>query len=268
MNTFQNEPSCSHELSLLWNKDPSMLTKDEFSKSGELLFHGTSQDFLYDQSLACPGDNLNWYLMGRGFYCTDSRKEATERYAKKWVVKEFLPFNAKMLDLRECNNFLPKAVIEAYFSISKKIPSKWLLKKWAIIKWWRQRQWLSFLEFLYKNHNHQINLKELLKTGDCSYFDYQKYWSHILKRYHSVWWGIISAWPEIDILWDTLSSIWIDWIICYERWHILDEFKWPEDEIKPDSSYYIFYNPSVIWTYENWQIKDTTRKWVAKVLNK
>ncbi|MDP4009537.1 MAG: hypothetical protein Q8P53_00980 [Candidatus Shapirobacteria bacterium] len=95
--------------------DPRTLSPEEFSNSPELLYHGCAKDFKFDSRFDYSSDVIldsdgSWTL-GEGFYMTESRNEA-ENYSRVRQYKDsadakvisLLPFEAKLLDLRDREN--------------------------------------------------------------------------------------------------------------------------------------------------------------------
>ncbi|OGL97453.1 hypothetical protein A2318_03575 [Candidatus Uhrbacteria bacterium RIFOXYB2_FULL_45_11] len=97
---------------ILGMRDPREMTKEEFEKSPDILFHGSATplefrpvfNFRDDEYLR---ENDGSTTLGNGFYTTSSREDA-ECYSgvrksqgeTRQFVSEVLPFNARVLDLR------------------------------------------------------------------------------------------------------------------------------------------------------------------------
>lgn len=88
--------------------DPSKLTKEEFQRSPDLLFHGTGGDspfFSPDFDYSDPKNESNSHMIGTGYYTTPKRKDAElfslARGLNNPVVVEILPYKAKMFDFRK-----------------------------------------------------------------------------------------------------------------------------------------------------------------------
>lgn len=120
--------------------DPKTLTEKEFNKSEELLYHGAFKEFIYsrtgdyDWRANTFGDT--WADYGEGFYTTDKLDQAKNysRERKKYdekrkheepLVYSFLPFKARMLDVRDRNNpeglgVLPTTFVEGWIKYLEK----------------------------------------------------------------------------------------------------------------------------------------------------
>jgi len=99
--------------------DPRTLSREEFERSPELLFHGAEKDFVFKRTLIL-GPNSE--TIGRGFYTTDDKKNAEfySRVRKNFkgdpVVLSVLPYQARMLDLRTKGNKLCNAPVSYDFA--------------------------------------------------------------------------------------------------------------------------------------------------------
>lgn len=111
--------------------DPRSLTQSQFEASDNLLFHGGGVEFTYsssgdfDSSLSADNNAADF---GAGFYTTDNKQQAIN-YSKVRsritrqtpVVYSFLPFKAKLLDVRDStdpgyNGALPKEFVEKWIT--------------------------------------------------------------------------------------------------------------------------------------------------------
>lgn len=116
---------------ILGTVDPSTLTEEQFLASQDLLFHGAAQEFTYSPNgeydrANTGGDGTADY--GMGFYTTDNRSQAENfsqvRGMRKYkslepLVYPLLPFNAKMLDVRDKTSpdyvgVLPRSFVEQW----------------------------------------------------------------------------------------------------------------------------------------------------------
>lgn len=111
--------------------NPRILNEAEFSSSSGLLYHGAAKEFIFSplgeyDLLNTGGDGTDDY--GSGFYMTDdlnqARNYSLERSAhrlKEPIVYPFLPYQARMLDVRNLNNpqnngILPRTFVENWAS--------------------------------------------------------------------------------------------------------------------------------------------------------
>lgn len=120
---------------VLGKVDPRTLTKEQFEESQDLLFHGAAKEFAYSpigeyDVSATGGDGTTDY--GFGLYTTNSLEQAknysTHRSGYKLskpVVYSFLPNEANMLDVRDkenpnLNGALPREFVEEWYEFLKK----------------------------------------------------------------------------------------------------------------------------------------------------
>lgn len=112
--------------------DPRLLTREEFEKSPDLLFHGTHRvmqfssehDYQSDDYLAECDSSAT---LGFGFYTTDNRAEASNYSVVRQqtgteaepIVVSILPHEARVLDLRR------KDVLTENASVPREIAMKW-----------------------------------------------------------------------------------------------------------------------------------------------
>ncbi|MCL5091010.1 MAG: DUF3990 domain-containing protein [Patescibacteria group bacterium] len=109
--------------------NPRSLTEQQFAASKELLYHGTAREFVYSptgnyDTRATGGDGTTDY--GFGFYTTGSPKQAKNYSSERSkgrlnvpIVYSFLPYQAKMLDVRDAvkptlNGILPRSFVEQW----------------------------------------------------------------------------------------------------------------------------------------------------------
>lgn len=111
------KPICEYEpigIRILGEKDPRLMTEEEFNQSPDLLFHGFAHRLnftpLYDYTSSEAPDFSK--TLGFGLYTTDNRQLA-EEYARlrarqlglrEGVVTPVLPYQARVLDLRRKDN--------------------------------------------------------------------------------------------------------------------------------------------------------------------
>jgi len=123
---------------ILGNIDPRTMTEEEFNSSPDALFHGFNSNYfkytpVYDYDSEEYFENTDGSAtLGQGLYVTDSRAEA-EKYSKmrksrkigeqgskiEASVEVFVPYKAKMLDLRmdldpSENGHFPKQLAEVW----------------------------------------------------------------------------------------------------------------------------------------------------------
>lgn len=111
---FENEfeKTETPSVKILGDKDPSLMSREEYDSSTELLFHGSANDFTlkrdYDYfSNEYLTNNDSSTTLGFGFYTVD-RQDVAKIYSKQRQVWKsdnehtvsILPYNARMLDFR------------------------------------------------------------------------------------------------------------------------------------------------------------------------
>jgi hypothetical protein len=109
--------------------NPRKLSKEEFSNSDELLFHGAARGFTYSPEGKYDVRSTTGSTdYGFGFYATDSWDQANNYSAvrngeniKSPIVYSFLPHEAKMLDVRDVddpgdNGVLPNDFVANWIS--------------------------------------------------------------------------------------------------------------------------------------------------------
>lgn len=136
---------------IIGNIDPITLTKEQFESSPDLLYHGTGDaSFKFSRTI----DYINFdrpvsATIGEGFYCTNNPTDAgifsriTSRGPTPQVIT-FLPYEAKMLDLRKANNLQENAPV----------PND-LLTEWVSFY---QEQWKTALP---ENYDDTMFLKDI-----------------------------------------------------------------------------------------------------------
>jgi hypothetical protein len=113
---------------ILGKFDPTTLSEQDFQNSPDLLFHGSAKSFSYSPEgnydrLDTGGDGSEDY--GTGFYTTDNKIQA-ENYSiarsaitlEKPIINSFLPYNARMLDVRNISNPDVNGVLPTPFVIA------------------------------------------------------------------------------------------------------------------------------------------------------
>ncbi len=104
---------------IIGDADPRTLTRDEFSSSSQLLFHGSADkfDFFQDFEISFGTTMVNSHKLGPGFYAVNNRYDAeaySESFDKKRqepVVTEILPFQARMFDFRQKDDITHNATV-------------------------------------------------------------------------------------------------------------------------------------------------------------
>ena len=112
---------------IIGHQNPDQLTPEQFKKSPDLLFHGSSSPFKFSpdfdySSSEYLDNNDGSQTLGEGFYLTPSKKAASDYSSVRQVkpqpetyVTEILPFEAKMLDLRNKHHLNENAPVSADF---------------------------------------------------------------------------------------------------------------------------------------------------------
>ena len=230
---------------VLGKVDPRTLTKEQFEESQDLLFHGAAKEFSYSpigeyDVSATGGDGTTDY--GFGFYTTDNSKQA-ENYSahrsryklSELVVYSFLPNRAKMLDVRDAKNpntngVLPRDFVEKWNSFLKKHnedDSNYPHFNDFLKKMQKRGVQEHFLDRHKKDLENNKDIKIRVEDGEVA--------------------GIFGAEYNgvIDIAFqEFMLAEGYDGVIYREG---------GEGEKGEPLTGYIYYNPSVVDTYEGWQ---------------
>lgn len=147
------------------NQNPNKITPKQFRKSPDLLFHGSpspfkfSPDFNYSSSEYLD-NNDGSQTLGEGFYLTPSKETAIDyslvrqiKPQSKTFVTEILPFQTKMLDLRNKHHPTENAPVSADFFTQwyEKIKQDHQTKSSENTPWYiheMEKDYLSYLEKL------------------------------------------------------------------------------------------------------------------------
>lgn len=222
--------------------DPRNITKEVFNESEEILFHGAAKEFEYSATgeydvFDTGGDGSTDY--GFGFYTTDNLKQA-ENYSrvrgnrKEPLTYNFLPYNAKMLDVRDKNNPNHNGILPKEF-----------VKKW--------------LKFLEKDLEEEVKrndmgdfAKEAQREGVTDFF-IKNVKKHLEKESSFI---IRNEFEEPGIFLPNYNGL-ID--LIFQRYMESEGFdgmifvEGGEGDNKEKLTGYVFYNPEVIDTWEGWQ---------------
>lgn len=230
----------------IWVTFPENLTQEEFSNSPYLLYHGSAKKFEYSQDGDFSADDREGSsTLGFGLYCTDSKEIAQHFASIRWPenaghIWEFLPKTAMMLDFRwKQNKWLPVGIAQYYFQKFReyKLPEK---HRWTQSQLHsRHTDHLNFMENkIWKWEN--IDLRELLQT-----------WNNES--------GATPLSATLFGVWeDTMHELGIDGVIYTEGVDGLEN---------KTAASYIFYNTTVIGSFENWKNQWKTKKTVEKIIN-
>lgn len=170
--------------------DPRTMTKEEFDSSSELLFHGSEKPFVFSREEKYDTLRPGSSTLGNGFYTTNNRKEA-EFYSKvrrgagrneqsEVYLTAVLPYQARMLDLRQRGNLLLNAPVPSdfarkWYDFYKKFyerlhptGSPWPQDRKELQMLAAYGEYHSFLNKLFKaNSSPSIDLRKLLR-GEVS----------------------------------------------------------------------------------------------------
>lgn len=230
---------------LLGKRDPRMMSEAEFRTSIELLYHGAAQEFAYSHlgefdPSNTEGDGSSDY--GSGIYMTDNNPQAInyslERSSHRLttpIVYSFLPYQARMLDVREStdpeyNGVLPKPLVE---------------------------EWAGYLENYVRDENNFSGYNEFLKDvfqgGIRSFLEPVK---KALQENQDVYIRSGHDRHSSGIFQRTKNGL-IDHI--FRKFMLAQGYdgmiykEGGEGEKKADLTGYVFYNPRVVDTWEGWQ---------------
>lgn len=228
---------------ILGLEDPKSLTKEEFYRSPDLLYHGAIGPFNFDPNFDYESptycDNTDGsQTLGAGFYTTPLL-QCAENYScarqgggvkRRPFVIGVLPYKARVLDLRARGNREENAPVQKeFFEQWKEFYAKWLREINT-----DQPQYLRDMIEKYRQYLERLsscqgfNLREMLETAP-----YPKACSRNLP---SPPWAAAFSRFMIGLGYDGLVSV--------ER----GEGEWRN----VSSPSYVFYNLSKVGTYESW----------------
>lgn len=247
-NIFKEQiPSSSTDFikeTVLGDRDPSLMGKEEFEKSPDLLFHGCSKPIEFNQNFDYYS---NGYLtnndgsttLGVGFYTVDNRS-AAESYSKQRQsrvenphenILSILPYKARMLDFRQENN------------LDKNIP----VPKEFALKWKEY-----FNDYLKKRPQREGNVGKIFDKFESDYSNYldkvlelDSYSLRVLLMTESS--KELKSGSAPSPLWSTLFK---DFVINQGYDGVIYNEKVEGSDITSPS--YVFYNLQKIGTYESW----------------
>lgn len=113
---------------ILGRSDPRTMTREQFNLSPDLLFHGTPRSMRFSPKYDCRSsehitDNDGSTTLGFGFYTTDDPGEARsyslirQAHAKEGpMIVSILPYEARVLDLRQKNELTKNAPVSREFA--------------------------------------------------------------------------------------------------------------------------------------------------------
>jgi len=236
---------------ILGKADPRKLTKEEFNKNMDIVFHGAAKKFQYSHEGKYNweentfGDSWNDY--GKGLYATDNLEQAQnysqerskyldkDKRPSKEVVYSFLPYKARMLDVRDKEDHDSLGILPSNFT----------------------KDWVEYLEnYLSKDDNFANidpdNVIILIKEGIKENFldrlkksieENQKIIIRGGFREHGIFLPNMNGLID-EVFRDFMLSKEYDGMIYLEG---------GEGENKENLTGYVFYNYEVIDTWEGWQ---------------
>lgn len=232
---------------VLGTRDPRILTEEEFRSSSELLYHGAAKDFIYSPSGEFDPDNTgsdSWHDYGAGFYTTDNLNQASnyslERTSqgsslpRSTIVYSFLPYQARMLDVRSIgdplkNGILPKEFVKEWLNyLDSFLSNEDNFSKYN-----------GFLKDVYQNGTREDffeRVKKVLQSSQDTYIRSGLRGAGIFKNTGN---GFISP-----IFRDFMLSKGYDGMIYREG---------GEGKAGENLTGYVFYNPRIVDTWEGWQ---------------
>lgn len=225
--------------------DPKTLSEEAFNNSLEILFHGAARDFEFSQTFDYHSEeylneNEGSATIGFGLYLTN--KDEARNYShvrggdtEVQVIKKFLPYQAKVLDLRDKIDPLVNA------AVPKELAEKWRTR---------------FLEYQQSKMPREDNIGKIFDLSESEYAEY-------LKR-------VINL-PSIDlrVLLETApapaiksrnlpSPLWSELFsefMLSEGYDGLVYNEGGEGKGGKGGASFVFYNLEKIGTYESWQKK-------------
>ena len=247
----ENESSeyMSIPVTVLGEKDPKLMSREEFETSPELLYHGCSKQIKFENDFDYNSkeyltNNDGSTTLGFGFYAVDNR-DAAKSYSKQRQndleskeenIVSVLPYNARMLDFRQEKNS------------NKNIP---VSKEFALE--WRE----YFNEYLNKRSEREGNVGEMFNQFENEYL---KYLDRVLDLKDSTLRVLLRTEASLELksgsapspLWSSLFSKFViengfDGIIYNEKVEGSDNI----------CTSYVFYNLKKIGTYNSWHKMDS-----------
>ncbi len=246
------KPICEYEaigIRTLGEKDPRLMTEEEFNQSPDLLFHGFAYPLnftpLYDYTSSEAPDFSK--TLGFGLYTTDNRQLA-EEYARLrarqlglregvGVVTPVLPYQARVLDLRRKEN--PQ--------LNAPIPLEFFLK-------WKK----YYINYLKKRPAPENKIQLIIQEMEDEYFSYLLRISEIqnLDLREMLGTAPLRANPKISLNYSAPP-----WVATFTQFMIelgYDGLVYNEGreigfERPVSGPTYVFYNLTRIGPYEYWQ---------------
>lgn len=221
--------------------DPRTLSQTEFNSSPHLLFHGAKDEFTFNPSGDPEAQSAASLDYGAGFYTTDDRKQA-EIYSmvRKYgegspVVYSFLPFQARMLDVRarsdlESIGVLPYEFVQDWL--------RWLAGYVDNLDNFRHTGKFAAAIQADARNDFITRLEKAMSTGKPIVIRSMPDFEGIFMHAHS---GIIDN-PFRDFM----LSKGFDGMIFRESGE-------SKEDNPTDLTGYVFYNQSVIDTWQGWQ---------------
>lgn len=233
---------------ILGNINPQILTREEFERSPDLLFHGSSKPFTFSRSFDYQSPDYlaidcSSVTLGFGFYATDRENasdysEVRAHFSVSEIqphVTTILPYQARCLDLRLKSNPLENAPLPGdlvekwieYYKASTQNPSRYKDLN-PSIAYYLQLTDREYLDWLSKITEEQaVNLKRLLRTNQYP----GPYWMYTFREF--------------------MLSQGYDCLIINEG----------SEKAKDKSvTSYVFYNLDKIGTYETWHQEQEVTK--------
>lgn len=229
---------------VLGDKDPSLMSKEEFEKSEDLLFHGCSKPIEFSQSFDYYSEeyltnNDGSTTLGFGFYTVDSRSAAGSYSKQRQIgientsehVISVMPYNARMLDFRQEEN------------LNKNIP----VPREFALKWKEY-----FNDYLSKRQQREGNVGKIFDKFEN---DYSKYLEKVLELDNFSLRVLLKTEASKELksgsapspLWSTLFK---DFVINQGYDGVIYNEKVEGSDIT--SATYVFYNLEKIGTYDSW----------------
>ncbi|MFZ5366268.1 MAG: hypothetical protein ACOZBZ_03145 [Patescibacteria group bacterium] len=227
---------------ILGKVDPKTLTKEEFAKSPDVLFHGAAKPFNYSPQY--DYNSPEYYTeadgsqtIGQGFYTTNNR-EAAINYSsvrqlgekKEPVVLTLLPYQAKVLDLRAKNDNTRNASIP-----------RTLFEKWR-----------KFFTDYYHSSSRQ-NLPWYITSNEAEYLLYLARVSKLDQVDLRI---MLETAPKAEVKSRNLPSPpWTNLFSNFmkqEGYDGLVYIEGGEDQSRKGHASFVFYNLEKIGTYESW----------------
>jgi hypothetical protein len=240
----KKQESQARGISVLGKTDPRTLSREEFNRSEDLLFHGSSELFDFSQGFDYGSqeylqENDGSTTLGFGFYAIDDRVEAENYSIVRQAnssgspsVIDIMPYQARVLDLRD------KSDVTKNVAIPRDLTEKWQA---------------AFLDYLRVKEPRSGNLGTILDSMET---EYASYLSRVMDLDEIDLRILLETAPSPKVKSRNLPSP--SWTRLFTNFMMNQGFdglvynEGGEGRNGKGGSTYVFYNLKKIGTYETW----------------